>query len=566
MLGAKIFLESLIKEDVDTIFGYPGGVILPIYDQLTKYPQIHHILPRNEQGGAFAANGYARVSGKVGVALATSGPAVLNLVNGMADAYLDSIPTVFFSGQVATNVIGSDAFQEVDATGICLPIVKHNYLVENVKDLAPIIKEAFYLARSGRPGPVHIDMPADILKDDAKFDYSQKIELPGYKPRFKGSELQIKKALKLIEQAKRPVILAGHGIVLSRAHKEFVQFVDRLKIPVLWTLLGIGAIPVNHPYAFGMLGMHGLLHANYAVANSDLVIGIGLRFDDRITGKLNEFAKHAKVIHVDIDPAEIGKNRSVDVPIVADVKNVLQTFLANLKQEHSGKWIEQIKKWKTEHDKKIIQQMKTPKNKEDKQLRAYDAIRLINDATKSQAIITSDVGQNQMWVAQYYDFQSPEQYLSSGGLGCMGFSLPASIGAQIAVPDREVWAIMGDGGFQMNSQELMTVVQEKLNIKIVILNNGFLGMIRQWQDLFYDKNYSSSRLLSPDLVKLAEAYGIKGLRAKSVTEAKKIITQARKHKGPVLLDLQTIPEENVFPMVAPGSTLDKVMTARDSMK
>ncbi len=564
MIGAKIFWESLVKENVKTVFGYPGGVILPIYDLLKDYPQIRHVLPRNEQGGAFAANGYARVSGEVGVALATSGPAALNLVNGIADAYLDSIPTVFFTGQVATGVLGSDAFQEVDSVGITTPMVKHNYLVDDVKDLARVIKEAFHLARTGRPGPVHVDLPADMLKSSTKFDYPETVDIPGFKPQLKGSDFQVKKALKLIENSKRPVILAGHGIVLSRAHQEFRQFVEKLKIPVLWTLLGIGAVPHDHPYAFGMLGMHGLLHANYAVANSDLIIGVGLRFDDRITGNLNEFAKHAKVIHVDVDPAEIGKNRVVDVPIVADVKNVLQTFLANLKEEHSGAWIAQIKEWKDEHDKRIIQQMKTPKAKEEKQLRAYDAVRLINDATKSQAIVTSDVGQNQMWVAQYYDFQSPEQYLSSGGLGCMGFSLPASIGAKLAAPEREVWAIMGDGGFQMNSQELMTIVQEDLDIKIVILNNGFLGMIRQWQDLFYKKNYASSKLLAPDLVKLADSYGIKGMRATTVQEARKVIQAAQKHKGPVLLDLQTMSEENVFPMVAPGSPLDKIMTAKDA--
>ena len=564
MIGAQIFWESLVKEGVTTVFGYPGGAILPIYDLLQNYPQIHHVLPRNEQGGAFAANGYARVSGNVGVALATSGPAALNLVNGIADAYLDSIPTVFFTGQVSTDVLGSDAFQEVDSVGITTPMVKHNYLVDDVKDLARVIKEAFYLARTGRPGPVHVDLPADMLKSIAKFKYPDKVDLPGFKPQLLGSDFQVKKALKLIENAKRPVILAGHGIVLSRSHNEFRQFVEKLKIPVLWTLLGIGAIPVNHPYAFGMLGMHGLLHANYAVANSDLIIGVGLRFDDRITGNLNEFAKHAKVIHIDVDPAEIGKNRVVDVPIVADVKNVLQTLVANLKEEHSGEWIAQIKEWKDEHDTRIIQQMRTPKAKEEQQLRAYDAVRIINDITQSKAIVTSDVGQNQMWVAQYYDFQSPEQYLSSGGLGCMGFSLPASIGAKIAAPDREVWAIMGDGGFQMNSQELMTVVQENLDIKIVILNNGYLGMIRQWQDLFYKKNYSSSKLLSPDFVKLAESYGMKALRAETVKEARKVITEAQKHKGPVLIDLQTMSEENVFPMVAPGSPLDKAMTAKDS--
>lgn len=564
MIGAQIFWESLVKEGVTTVFGYPGGAILPIYDLLQNYPQIHHVLPRNEQGGAFAANGYARVSGNVGVALATSGPAALNLVNGIADAYLDSIPTVFFTGQVSTDVLGSDAFQEVDSVGITTPMVKHNYLVDDVKDLARVIKEAFYLARTGRPGPVHVDLPADMLKSIAKFKYPDKVDLPGFKPQLQGSDFQVKKALKLIENSKRPVILAGHGIVLSRSHNEFRQFVEKLKIPVLWTLLGIGAIPVNHPYAFGMLGMHGLLHANYAVANSDLIIGVGLRFDDRITGNLNEFAKHAKVIHIDVDPAEIGKNRVVDVPIVADVKNVLQTLLTNLKEKHSEEWIAQIKEWKDEHDTRIIQQMRTPKAKEDQQLRAYDAVRIINDITQSKAIVTSDVGQNQMWVAQYYDFQSPEQYLSSGGLGCMGFSLPASIGAKIAAPDREVWAIMGDGGFQMNSQELMTVVQENLDIKIVILNNGYLGMIRQWQDLFYKKNYSSSKLLSPDFVKLAESYGMKALRAKTVKEARKVITEAQKHKGPVLIDLQTMSEENVFPMVAPGSPLDKAMTAKDS--
>lgn len=564
MIGAQIFLESLIKEEVDTIFGYPGGVILPIYDLLTEYPQIHHVLPRNEQGGAFSANGYARVSGKVGVALATSGPAALNLVNGIADAYLDSIPTVFFTGQVATGVLGSDAFQEVDAVGITTPMVKHNFLVDDVKDLARVIKEAFHLARSGRPGPVHVDLPADMLKANAKFDYPETVDIPGFKPQLKGSDFQVKKALKLIENAKRPVILAGHGVVLSRAHEEFRQFVEKLKIPVLWTLLGIGAIPSDHPYAFGMLGMHGLLHANYAVANSDLVIGVGLRFDDRITGNSNDFAKHAKVIHIDVDPAEIGKNRMVDVPIVADVKNVLETFLEKLETEHSGEWIEKIKGWKDEHDKRIIQQMKTPKEKEDKQLRAYDAVRIINDVTESKAIVTSDVGQNQMWVAQYYDFQSPEQYLSSGGLGCMGFSLPASIGAKLAAPDRNVWAIMGDGGFQMNSQELMTIVQENLNIKVVVLNNGFLGMIRQWQDLFYQKNYSSSHLLTPDLVKLAEAYGMKALRAKTVKEARKVVAEAQQFDGSVLIDLQTMSEENVFPMVAPGSPLDKVMTAKDN--
>jgi len=547
--GSEIVWESILNNEINTVFGYPGGVVLPFYDALPKYPEMRHILVRNEQGASLAADGFGRIAGKPGVCISTSGPGATNLLTGIANAYMDSVPMVAITGQVSTSAIGTDAFQEVDTTGLTLPITKHNFFVEKVDELGRIINEAFYLANTGRPGPVHVDIPVDVFKDSTVFEFNGDVDIPGYNPVLEADPNQVKKAVELINDAERPVILAGHGVLISKAWDELRFLVEKSEIPVITTLLGMSCFPEEHELCMGMLGMHGQAHANFAVHNSDLIIGIGMRFDDRITGKIDEFAEKAKVIHIDIDPAEIGKNTVVDVPVVGDCKNILSEINKNIEEKKRAAWLKQINEWRNKF-KKIVCDVPTNNH-----LKGCHVIEEINKVTGGDAIIVSDVGQNQMWTAQYYKFNNPNKLLSSGGLGAMGYSLPAAMGAKIASPDETVWAIMGDGGFQMNSQELMTLIQDNINIKIAVLNNTYLGMVRQWQELFYDKNYVATPMKNPDFVKLAEAYGLKAYRVKNFKDCKDFTMKAFKEKGPVLVEYVIDPEDNVFPMVSPGNPL-----------
>ncbi len=551
MIGAEVLLECLKKEGVEVIFGYPGGVVLPFYDKLNQQKDIRHILVRHEQAAAMAADGYSRCSDKTGVCLATSGPGATNLVTGIANAFLDSIPMVVITGQVSSFAIGTDAFQEVDIFGICTPITKQCYQVLDANDLPRIIKEAFHIAKNGRPGPVLIDIPKNIFEQKVEnFKYPKKVDLPGYKPIREGNPGQIEKAHNLIKKSKKPVVLAGHGIVLGNAEKEFIEFAEKLQAPVISTLLAMDILPKSHDLNFGMLGMHGELAANLAVHNSDLVIGIGLRFDDRVLGRADEFAPNAKVIHIDIDRAEIGKNRIVDVPIVGDTKLVIPELLKNFATKDHSSWLKQLKSWNDEKETKL-----KAKIREYTHLSAGDVIKKISDITKGEAVVSADVGQNQMWTACRYEFKTPKNHISSGGLGTMGFSVPSAMGAKVARPKDTVLAICGDGGFQMNMQELMTLIQDDIQVKIVILNNGFLGMVRQWQELFYNKNYSYTPLIGPDFTKLAESFGVKAYKAETMEELEKNFKACLKHNGPTLLEVRTEAEENVFPMVSPGSTL-----------
>ena len=561
MIGADILLKSLIKEKVEVVFGYPGGATIPLHDKFPDYPQLRHVLPRHEQGGALAADGYFRSTGKVGVCLSTSGPGATNLVTGIANANLDSVGMVAITCQVATAVAGTDAFQEVDITGITQPIVKHSYFVERVEDLARVVKEAFYIAGSGRPGPVHIDIPVDVLKAEiAKFQYPKTIRLPGFKVPSKAPATNINQAATLIQKAARPVALIGHGVLISKASAELKKFVEKTEMPVITTLLGMGALPDTHPLHFGMLGMHGMAYANYAVHNADLIIGIGMRFDDRITGKLDEFAKDARVIHIDIDPAEIGKNTLVDVPLNGDCREVLKQINQKVTKDTHQDWLGQIKSW---HKDTRLQKIKSSsRNVQSDHLMAHDIIHEIDVQTKDESIIVSDVGQNQMWTAQYFSYKNPNQLLSSGGLGTMGYSLPAAVGAQIGSPDKSVWSFMGDGGFQMNMQELGTIMAEKLPIKIVMFNNGYLGMVRQWQELFYEKNYVATPLQNPDFVGIAKAYGIESYRITTWPQAKAYIKKAKASRKPIFLEMMIGPEDNVFPMVPPGNTLKETIVKR----
>ncbi len=551
MTGAQILCESLVKEGVEVIFGYPGGAVLPLYDTLAQYPQLRHILVRHEQGAAHAADGYARATGKVGVCLATSGPGATNLVTGIANAHLDSSPIVAITGQVARPFIGKDAFQETDITGITLPITKYNYLVLDVGSLARIVKEAFYLARSGRPGPVLIDIPRDVFVDEAEFHYPSKVDLPGYKPTLQGHPAQIKKAVKLINEAKQPLIIAGRGVVISGAYTELKQLAETAQIPVVTTLLGIGCFPETHILSFGMLGMHGMAYANMAVDAADAIIAIGMRFDDRATAKVSAFAPHARVIHIDIDPAEIGKNVRVDVPIVGDVKVVLNALNKLIISAEHVDWIHQLDEWRREHPSTEI--------RESAELLPQFVIRKIYELTQGKAIIVTGVGQNQMWAAQYYWYNRPNSLISAGGLGTMGFELPAAMGAKVGCPDEIVWCVAGDGGFQMTIQELATIVQERLAVKVAIINNGYLGMVRQWQELFYKRRYVATPLSGPDFVKIAEAYGLPALRVKHKEEVVPAIEQAMEEQGPFIIDFVVEPEENVYPMVLPGAALTEVL-------
>jgi len=551
MTGAQILCEGLVREGVEVIFGILGGAILPLYDTLPQYPQLRHILVRHEQCAAHAADGYARATGKVGVCMATSGPGATNLVTGIANACLDSSPIVAITGQVARPFIGKDAFQEVDITGITLPITKHNYLVLDTGSLAKVIKEAFYLAKSGRPGPVLIDLPRDVQIEQAEFHYPSKVNLPGYKPTLQGHPAQIKKAAKLINEARQPVIIAGRGVIISRAYTELKQLAETAQIPVITTLLGIGCFPESHFLSYGMLGMHGMAYANMAVSGADVIIAIGMRFDDRATGKVSAFAPHARIIHIDIDPAEIGKNVRVDVPIVGDVKAVLQAQNKLIVRSKHIDWLQQLDDWRKEHPSTEI--------REGDGLLPQYVVRKIYEVTKGEAIITTGVGQNQMWAAQHYWYDKPNSLISSGGLGTMGFGLPAAIGAKVGCPESTVWCIDGDGSFQMTIQELATIVQENLAVKIAIINNGYLGMVRQWQELFYGKRYVATPLSGPDFVKVAEAYGIPGLRVKCKEEVVPAVERAMEHQGPFLINFVVEPEENVYPMVPPGAALAEVL-------
>lgn len=554
--GTEIVVECLKREKVEVVFGIPGGAIMPLYDTIDINPSFEHILTKHEQGAAHAADGYARATGKVGVCFATSGPGATNLVTGLANAYLDSIPIVAFTGQVISSLIGTDAFQEVDITGITLPITKNNYLVMDVKDLAYTIKEAFYLARTGRPGPVLIDLPKDVQIAKTDFHYPEKNKYSGYRPTLKGNLNQIKKASQAIQESKKPIIYAGGGIISSNAANELRKFVEKTSIPVTTTLTGLGCFPENNPLSLGMLGMHGLACANIAINESDLVIALGTRFDDRVTGNIKRFCPKAKYIHVDIDPAEISKNIKAHIPIVGDVKYVLSKLTQLVESKNEKDWLAEIAELK---HKNSLQYQR------DEQLRPQYIIEKLSEITKGEAIIVTDVGQHQMWAAQYYQYLHPRTFISSGGLGTMGFGLPAAIGAQIGCPKKKVICIAGDGGFQMNSQELATAVKNKLPIVTIIMNNGYLGMVRQWQELFFKKRYASTSLEgSPDFSKLAEVYGGKGIRVTSKKELESAFQEALSSEQFVLLDCLIPPEENVFPMVSPGEAINKMLGVNQS--
>lgn len=551
--GADIVCESLVKEGVEVIFGIQGGAVLPLYDRLPRHPQLRHIMVRHEQCAAHSADGYARATGKVGVCFSTSGPGATNLVTGIANAYLDSVPVVAITGQVARAFLGKDAFQEVDITGITLPITKHNYLVLEAASLARTIKEAFYLARTGRPGPVLIDIPRDVFIEEAEFHYPTKIYLPGYKPTTQGHPAQINKAAKLINDARKPLIIAGRGISISGAFDELKRLAETAQIPVVSTLLGIGCFPETHALSFGMIGMHGTAYANMAVNDADLIIAVGMRFDDRATAKVSGFAPSGKIIHIDIDPAEIGKNVRVDVPIVGDCRAILEALNKLVPPVSHLEWIRQLDEWREEHPATIVRSSSG--------LLPQFVVRQIYETTNGEATVVTGVGQNQMWAAQHYWYDRPNSFISSGGLGTMGFGLPAAIGAKVGTPNIPVWCIDGDGSFQMTLQELATIQQEKVAVKIAILDNGFLGMVRQWQEFFYGKRYVATRLSGPDFVKIAEAYGIPGLKVKHKEEVIPAIEKAMAEPGPFLIDFIVEPEENVYPMVPPGATLAEVIEA-----
>ncbi|MFH0924332.1 MAG: biosynthetic-type acetolactate synthase large subunit [bacterium] len=553
LTGSEIFIKSLEKEGVKYTFGYPGATILGIFD-LFLDSKIKNILVRHEQAAVHAADGYARATGKTGVCIVTSGPGATNTVTGIATAYMDSIPVVVFTGQVPTLMIGNDSFQEVDIVGITRSVTKHNYLVNDVKDLATTIKEAFHIASTGRPGPVLVDLPKDMLNAKTEFHYPEQIELATYKPTYYGHIKQIQKAAQLITESKRPIIYAGGGVIISSAANELLKFAEKTNIPVTNTLLGLGGFPGNHPLFLGMLGMHGTKYANLAVTNCDLLIAIGARFDDRVTGNIEKFAPKAKFIHIDIDPTAISKNIKVNLPIVGDAKNVLKELIQQIDPLEHNDWIKQTKDWEKE----------SPLNYEQSttEIKPQYVVEKIYEVTKGEAIICTEVGQHQMWTAHYYKFNKPRTFLSSGGLGTMGYGFPSAIGAKLAFPNKIVIDIAGDGSFQMLSHELATVVQYKLPVIVAILNNGYLGMVRQWQQLFLNKRYSGTCLeCSPDFVKLAEAYGAVGLRACKPEEVEAVIKEAIKIKKPVVIDFRVAKEENVFPMVPAGAGLAEMLLA-----
>jgi acetolactate synthase I/II/III large subunit len=553
--GAQIIWECLAREGADVVFGYPGGSIMPAYDALLEYP-IHHVLVRHEENAAFAADGYARASGKVGVCMATSGPGATNLVTGLAGSMMDSIPVVAITGQVASHLVGTDAFQETDMTGVTLTITKHNYLVTDVKELARTIKEAFHIARTGRPGPVLVDVCKDVQFASTEFDYDAiEVKLPGYRPRLTATSDQVGKAVSLINAAQRPVILAGHGVVLAAAHDELTEFAEKGNIPVSTTLLGIGGFRESHPLNLRMMGMHGEAWANHAIQSADLLIALGMRFDDRVTGTLNTYAQNAQVIHVDIDPAEIGKNVLADIGIVGDVKQVLRQLIPSTEHRQRSQWFGQIREWQQEAATRDILTAG-----DDETLHVpYVIDQIRRSLNGNRATVVSDVGQHQMWAAQYFRHEQRSRFFTSGGLGSMGYGVPAAIGVSFARPDEEVWAIVGDGGFQMSSPELMTIAQERRPVKIAVMRNGYLGMVRQWQELLNSRRYSEVSISSPDLVKLCDAYGILGLRAETKEQVAEVIAEARSSPGPVLMDFVVEQEVNVYPMVKPGKALHDML-------
>ena len=557
LTGAQILMEVLKEEEVDSIFGYPGGAIIDIYDELEK-TDIQHVLVRHEQAAVHAADGYARAKSRVGVCLVTSGPGVTNTVTGIASAYMDSVPIVILSGQVPTALIGNDAFQEVDIVGITRPCTKHNYLVMSIEDLAATVKEAFYLARSGRPGPILVDIPKDITKETTEYTPGKKVKLKSYNPTYNPNMKQLKKIGNLIESSERPMIFAGGGVILSKASRELTEMARKTRIPVTTSLMGLGAFPETDPLSLGMIGMHGTYRANLCTAACDLMIAIGVRFDDRVTGKTDAFASQSQIVHIDIDPTSIRKNIPVTIPVVGDCKISLehlnqlidQVELGNLDQKRKP-WFDQIEEWKSTNSLAYEQK---------EVIKPQFVVEKLYELTKGQAIITTEVGQNQMWAAQYYQFDRPNHFITSGGLGAMGFGLPAAIGAQVAFPDATVVDIAGDSSIQMNIQEMATAVQSGLPVKVVILNNGYMGMVRQWQELFYDKRYVSTCMdCAPDFVKLAEAYGAVGLRATKPEEVESMLSEGLKIPKPVIMDFVVEKEEGVYPMVPAGAAITDML-------
>ena len=553
LTGAEIVCESLLKEGVEVIFGLPGGAVLPFYGALSGYPQLRHILVRHEQAAAMAADGYARATGKVGVCTATSGPGATNLATGIAGAMMDSVPMVAITGQVPRPAIGRDSFQETDITGITLPITKHNMLVLNIEDVAPAVKEAFHIARTGRPGPVLLDIPKDVLVGERwPFIWPDKVNLPGYNPPGEADAVQVSQACELINQAQRPVILAGHGILISHAYAELKELAEKAQIPVITTLLGIGSFPTGHLLHAGMPGMHGMAYASLAIDNADLLISLGMRFDDRVTGRLSDFAPNAKVVHVDVDPSEFHKNVRATVPVLGELKQVLGQMLPQVERKTHLDWLQHIDTLRAEHPSLHIRQT-------DELLPQY-VLRQLSDITEGNAIIVTGVGQHQMWAAQHYAYKEPNTLLTSGGLGAMGFEVPAALGAKVGRPDKAVWSIAGDGGFQMTMCDLATAVENNIDVKFAILNNGTLGMVRQWQDFFYDKDYFATVYSgNPDFIKLAEAYGIPGIRVTDKTQVATSIRQAMATPGPVVLDFIVKQDEQVYPMIPAGESVNEMM-------
>ncbi|OAT82405.1 biosynthetic-type acetolactate synthase large subunit [Desulfotomaculum copahuensis] len=547
--GAQILVDTLQEQGVDTIFGFPGGSVLPIYDALYD-ADIRHILTRHEQGAAHAADGYARASGRPGVCLATSGPGATNLVTGIANAYMDSVPLVAFTGQVTTGLLGRDSFQEADITGITMPVTKHNYIVKDTRELAGVIREAFYIATTGRPGPVLVDIPKDVASNEIEYQDPGPVNLPGYHPQPVPPAEQLNRAAAAILRSERPVIYAGGGVVSSGAHRELRQLAEMLLAPVATTLMGLGSFPGDHPLSLGMPGMHGSKYANYAFCECDLLIAVGVRFDDRVTGKIDCFAPRAKILHIDIDPAEIGKNVRVDIPLVGDVRQVLAALIERLEAKLPGAWQEKIDTWKKEYPVTY---------EENGHLKPQQVIREIYRVTGGQARITTEVGQHQMWAAHYYTYTRPRSFISSGGLGTMGYGFPAAIGVQVACPGETVFDIAGDGSIQMNIQELATAVNYELPVNVAIMNNGFLGMVRQWQELFYNRRYAYTELVNPDFVRLAEAYGAAGRRVTTAREVAPALEEAVAAQKPVMLDFVIEREENVLPFVPPGESLDHML-------
>jgi acetolactate synthase-1/2/3 large subunit len=553
LTGAEIVCESLLKEGVEVIFGLPGGAVLPFYGALSKYPQLRHVLVRHEQAAVMAADGYARATGKVGVCSATSGPGATNLVTGIASAQMDSIPVVAITGQVPRAAIGRDAFQETDVTGITLPITKHNYLVMDVADIAPAIKEAFHIARTGRPGPVLVDIPKDVLMGDrTKFIWPDKVNLPGYNPPGEADAEQIDKAARLINAAHRPLILAGHGVIISHAYNELKELAEKAQVPVITTLLGISSFPPDHILHVGMPGMHGMAYASLAIDQSDLLISLGMRFDDRVTGRLSDFAPNARIVHFDIDPSEFSKNVKVDVPVLGDLKTALRQLIPHVNSSVRVDWLQRIDTLRAEHPSLHIRAS-------DEILPQY-VMHQLSEVTHGEAIVVTGVGQHQMWAAQHYRFKEPNTWLTSGGLGAMGFEVPAALGAKMGRPDKVVWSVAGDGGFQMTMCDLATAVENNIEVKFAILNNGVLGMVHQWQEFFYEKDFFATVYTgNPDFVKIAEAYGITGIRVTDKSQVASAIQQAMDTPGPVLVDFIVKRDEQVYPMIPAGESVKEMM-------